>query len=52
MCARSILTAAICLMATSAAAQSPNAQPHCKPRAPACAGRTMHLRFGPVRERL
>jgi hypothetical protein len=31
MCARSILTAAICLMATSAAAQSPNAQPHCLP---------------------
>jgi hypothetical protein len=28
MCARSILTAAMCLMATSAAAQSPNAQPH------------------------
>jgi hypothetical protein len=31
MCARPILTAAICLVATSAAAQSPNAQPHCVP---------------------
>jgi hypothetical protein len=30
MCARSILTAAMCLMAASAAAQSPNAQPHCR----------------------
>ena len=31
MVTRSILTAAICLIATSAAAQSPNAQPHCVP---------------------
>jgi hypothetical protein len=31
MCARSILTSVICFIATSAAAQSPNAQPHCKP---------------------
>ena len=50
MATRSILTAALCLGATSAAAQSPNAQRHCKARAPACAGRTMRLRFGPVRE--
>lgn len=31
MLARSMLIGALCLAATSAAAQSPNAQPHCKP---------------------
>ena len=31
MCTRSILTATICLLATSAAAQSPQAKPHCAP---------------------